>query len=213
MNYKLTPLFAIPLYQAILSTEHNIDDFTYSIDYERMPANNGDYSCNNYILNEPRLLSLKSEIQSHIDYFLYELLDCKTDIQFHIENSWINKHDKNDFAGVHRHSNSLISGVYYISVDNNSGSIVFQKDKSYYNLWNEIIDIEFNYQTHTDQSKLNVFNAEGWGVTPKNNELILFPSHLYHLVTENNSEKTRYSLAFNVFPRGKIGGKLNTLRL
>jgi uncharacterized protein (TIGR02466 family) len=212
MNYQVTPLFAIPLYQTQLdqltAQEH---DFILGLDYERMPADNGDYTKDKYVLEKPELTFLKERIVKGIDHFVYEVLDCSREVKFEIQNSWINRHGRADFAGTHRHSNSLISGVYYIDVDQQSGAIVFEKDKSHYNLWPNVIDIEFNYQTHEDQSRLNIFNADGWGIYPKPNELIMFPSHLYHGVGENHSDIVRYSLAFNVFPKGNLGGKLNTL--
>lgn len=214
MNHKVTPLFAIPLYQTQLARltrqEH---EFILSLDYERMPSDNGDYTLDKYVLEKPELFLLKERIQQGIDHFVYEILDCSKDAIFEIQNSWVNRHSRSDFAGTHRHSNSVISGVYYIDVDQNSGAIVFEKDKSHYNLWPNIIDIEFNYQLHEDQSRLNIFNADGWGIYPKPNELILFPSHLYHGVGENHSDIVRYSLAFNVFPRGDLGGKLNSLKI
>jgi uncharacterized protein (TIGR02466 family) len=213
MKHEITPLFAIPLYRACIESLSGIEDYISNIEYERMPAENGDYSKNKNILDEFTLLELKSQIQTHINFFAYEILDCKKSIEFQIQNSWVNRHIKNDFAGTHRHSNSLISGIYYISVNEKSGSIIFQKDKSYNNLWSEIVDIGFEYQDHSDQDKLNVFNSEGWAVTPKDGDILLFPSHLYHSVAENLSDRTRYSLAFNVFPRGTLGGTINTLRL
>lgn len=214
MNYKVTPLFAIPLYQTQLDSLSDQErQFIIDLDYSRMPSDNGDYTLDKYVLEKPELFILKERIQQGIDHFVYEVLDCSRDVKFEIQNSWVNKHSKLDFAGTHRHSNSVISGVYYIDVDQNSGAIVFEKDKSHYNLWPNVIDIEFNYQTHEDQSRLNIFNADGWGIYPKSNELILFPSHLYHGVGENHSDIVRYSLAFNVFPRGDLGGKLNTLKI
>lgn len=214
MNFQVTPLFAIPLYQTQLDKLSQQErNFIEQLDYERMPSDNGDYTTDRYVLEKPELFLLKERIQQGIDHFVYEVLDCSRDTVFEIQNSWINRHGKADFAGTHRHSNSLISGVYYIDVDQHSGAIVFEKDKSYYNLWPNLIDIEFNYRTHEDQSRLNIFNADGWGIYPRSDELILFPSHLYHGVGENNSSITRYSLAFNTFPRGNLGGKLNTLKI
>jgi uncharacterized protein (TIGR02466 family) len=144
---------------------------------------------------------------------MYEVLDCDNQLSFEIQNSWVNQHNKNDFAGSHRHSNSIISGVYYPEVDDQSGAIVFQKDKSYYNLWTDTIEIGFNYQKHNRQDKLNVFNADAWGIYPQPGDIVLFPSLLYHSVTENHSNNVRYSLAFNVFPKGDFGDHINNLKL
>lgn len=210
MDYSVTPLFAIPLYSASLgSLDIKTKQYIKNLDYERMPSNNGFYSVNKNILDVQECVALKSKIQSHIDNLMYEILNCDIKQSFEIQNSWVNRHEIGDWAASHRHNNSIISGVYYIEVDSLSGHIQFEKDRSYYNLWTDTVSVEMN----SDNDKLNFFNAEAWAINPKNNDLILFPSHLYHSVSENQSSKERYSLAFNVFPRGVLGNKLNTLRL
>jgi len=213
MNHKLTPLFAIPLYQANIGVDESDLDIIKKQKYIRMPADNGSYTENKKILDSDEFEKLKSRIQTHIDHFLHDILDCENTISFEIQNSWINRHDKDDFAGIHRHSNSIISGVYYPEVDDISGAIIFQKDKSYYNLWTDTIEIGFNYQKHNNQEKLNIFNSEAWGIYPQKGDIILFPSLLYHSVASNQSHNIRYSLAFNVFPKGNFGDSLNSLKL
>jgi len=44
-----------------------------------------------------------------------------------------------------------------------------------------------------------------WTCTAKDNLLILFNSLLDHEVLTNQSKSTRYSIAFNVLPKGTIG--------
>lgn len=210
MEHQVTPLFPIPLYSASLgSLENNIRKTVNELDYDRMPAENGYYTADKFILEREDFAPLKNKIQKHIDHFLYEVLNCDPKITFEIQNSWINRHAEDDSAGLHNHSNSLISGVYYIDVDDVSGAISFFKDKSHINLWPDVVNIK----TDTDVSKLNTFNTSWWNVIPKKNDLILFPSILYHKVDENKSKKTRYSLAFNVFPRGDLGSTINKLRI
>lgn len=210
MNFKITPLFAVPLYQTKLSSlSEQEKKFIRSLEYKKMPANNGDYTENKFVLDSPELSLLKQRILEKAQHYLYEVLRIDESVEFKIENSWVNRHEKNDFAGTHRHSNSLVSGVYYIDVDNRSGPIIFEKNKSSYNLFTDTVEVPFK----TDQDSLNVFNAEAWGITPENDELVLFPSLLYHSVGESRSDNTRYSLAFNMFPRGGLGGELNSLRI
>ena len=43
------------------------------------------------------------------------------------------------------------------------------------------------------------------GMYPHKNQLILFPSYLKHRICEQKSDKTRYSLAFNIVPIGGYG--------
>jgi uncharacterized protein (TIGR02466 family) len=213
MNHNLTPLFPIPLYQCNIDRSQEDLDFIRSQIFSRMPAENGSYTENKRILDSAELSDLRGKIQVHIDHFLHQILDCDDRLNFEIQNSWANRHDKDDFAGSHRHSNSIISGIYYPEVYDQSGAIVFQKDKSYYNLWTDTVEIGFNYQKYSNQDRLNVFNADAWGIYPQVGDLLLFPSLLYHSVTENLSDNTRYSLAFNVFPKGIFGTSIDQLEI
>ena len=47
---------------------------------------------------------------------------------------------------------------------------------------------------------------------PKNNQLFIFPSWLLHSVSNNESDQERYSLAFNVYIKGKIGTQRISIR-
>ena len=44
-----------------------------------------------------------------------------------------------------------------------------------------------------------------WTCTAKDNLLIIFNSLLDHEILENTSKHTRYSIAFNLLPKGTIG--------
>ena len=132
-------------------------------------------------------------------------------MKFNLENSWANKHHKGDCSPEHYHGNSLISGVYYLDTNENSGTISFYKDKSYYNLWTETVRVDFNYQDNLTNTAPNFYNAQSVQFHPKKNDIVLFPSLLNHEVAPNNSDIERYSLAFNLFPRGTAGGPINSI--
>jgi uncharacterized protein (TIGR02466 family) len=211
-TYKVTPLFGVPLYQTnVVSLDKSMRDFIESQEYERMAADNGDYTVNKYILDTPELAPLKAKIMKAADNFIYTVLDVKRNMDFRMENSWVNRHYTGDYSGQHYHGNSLISGVYYIDTGVDTGAFVCHKDKGNYNLWTETVRVDFNYQDHGNDAKLNFFNADAWGLYPAKNDLIMFPSMMTHSVEENQSSKVRYSLAFNLFPRGTAGGLINTL--
>jgi uncharacterized protein (TIGR02466 family) len=202
-NFDMFPLFAVPLYRENIG--HDFSEIVKNLNYERMPSENGSYSSDKMILESNVFFDLKSSIANSVHQFVYECLSIKKNFDFQIENSWINLHYPGDYAGSHRHSNSLISGIYYIDVNENSGPIIFEKDKSFYNLFTDTLEIEFN------DENLNIFNLEAWSFVPKKGDLFLFPSLLYHHTGINNSESNRYSLAFNVFPRGIFGKSINSL--
>jgi uncharacterized protein (TIGR02466 family) len=211
-NFTVTPLFSIPFYRANVGyIPADIRETVENLEYERTPANNNSYSINKYVLDLPELKILKNKIMEQVNFFIYDFLDVKDNMKFNIENSWVNKHIKEDSSPEHYHGNSLVSGVFYIDADQNSGPISFFKDKTHYNLWTETVRIDFNYQDNVDSKTPNLYNAQSIQFFPQKNDLILFPSILNHEVAPNNSDIVRYSLAFNLFPRGTAGGPINTI--
>ena len=50
----------------------------------------------------------------------------------------------------------------------------------------------------------SMYSAKEITFQTDDNLLLIFPSYLQHKVMPNNSKDIRYSLAFNVFPKGKI---------
>lgn len=205
--FNITPLYAIPLYQTNLNTiDLAIKQFLIGQEYERMPSGNGDYTTNKNILDAPECKSLKDQILLHIENFMFDQLQVSKAITPVIQNSWVNKHSPGDHAHVHFHRNSVISGCYYIDALPNAGEIVFQKDKCFNNLFDTTVDMGFD-------NPMNIFNSTYWPVRPSTADLLLFPSHLAHSVTPNNTDQLRYSLAFNVFPRGQLGHGTDTILL
>jgi uncharacterized protein (TIGR02466 family) len=96
----------------------------------------------------------------------------------------------------------MISGVIYLLTTENSGAICFHKDRTVKNIFTDTIRIDFSNQ--------NNWNTEVLGFKPMNNDILLFPSILNHSVSINDSNEDRYSLAFNVFPRGIIAAGGNS---
>ena len=86
----------------------------------------------------------------------------------------------------------MISGVYYIETDN-SDTITFTTP------WPNKLTMYF------DTIEYNEWNSERWWYPTTKNSLLLFPSKLVHRVNRVESEKTRISLAFNTFVKGRIG--------
>jgi uncharacterized protein (TIGR02466 family) len=98
-------------------------------------------------------------------------------------NFWFNVNGLGSFNRPHIHNRSAISGVYYILIPENSGSIVFM---------NKDID---DFYTCID--KYNEYNSSNWTIHPEENKCILFPSYLKHYVEPNLNKKERISISFN----------------
>jgi len=156
-----------------------------------------------YILN--KLKDLKGQIQLHIQKFTYDILKVSRETEFYITTSWVNKHNKNDFGGSHIHSNSVLSGVYYLQNDLKGGNIVFEKVNSYNNLFTTTIMPQY--------SERNIINSTSLELNCTNGMIVLFPSLLQHYVQKNMNNKERYSIAFNVFLKGQFGDAMNIVDL
>jgi uncharacterized protein (TIGR02466 family) len=200
-DLDVLPMFATPLSRSRLNNiSQEVRDFVVKQDYVRMPSNDGDYSVNKHILECPELADLKAEIQSHASLFTHEFLGVDNKFNFQITNSWIVKHHKGDSGGKHRHVNSLLSAVLYIDTDNDTGDILFHKEDNLANVFTDVIKVE--YKADVD---LNIYNTQVFRIRPQNNMLVMFPSWVRHSVLENESDKTRYCIAMNFFPKGTFG--------
>jgi uncharacterized protein (TIGR02466 family) len=132
---------------------------------------------------------LKKEINKHVGFYLNKLLHYKMDYKF--TTSWATKTNNKGYGQKHSHSNCFLSGVYY-PIGNTDFKINFYKKHS--TMWD--VDIKEYNELNAKQVIFEIKN---------NNTLILFPSELNHSITPNNSDITRYSIAFNVNPKGLIG--------
>jgi uncharacterized protein (TIGR02466 family) len=91
------------------------------------------------------------------------------------------KHDQNL---IHSHTNNYnLSGVYYLSVPEDSGEIVFRDPRPGAN--------QAPYRLFKDDGDSEYF-------TPFAGLLILFPSYLEHFVLPNRSDGDRVSMSFDL---------------
>jgi len=109
-------------------------------------------------------------------------LEIKNKIVFH--NYWFNVNKLGSFNRPHYHPQSVISGVYYISIPKNSGQIYFEQHTDVNVVYGEV-------------NSFNEYNSSGWKYSPKENVCLLFPSYLKHYVEPNLNKKDRISISFN----------------
>jgi len=98
--------------------------------------------------------------------------------------SIINK--KGSFNIQHNHPNAYLSAAYYVKVPENSGNIKFFDPKEQKNI---------RYPKIKNYTDISAVITE---ITPKEGDLLIFPSYLYHSVGENLSEDDRIIVSFNV---------------
>ena len=60
-----------------------------------------------------------------------------------------------------------------------------------------------NYFFHLEyENNYNKYSNTEWVVKPNKDILLIFPSNLQHKINLNTSDRTRYSLSFNILPVG-----------
>jgi uncharacterized protein (TIGR02466 family) len=141
------------------------------------------------LLEYPTLLHLKNKIQQEFYTFKHQVMRYKN--KFEIVRSWIAKSEPGQSSSFHNHNNCMWSGVYYIDVPQKSGGITFENfDVQRFQL--QVLDYNEN-------------NSEKITLIPETDTVIFFPSEVYHKIETNESNMTRYSIAFNLMPIGEIG--------
>ena len=155
-------------------------------------------SKNKYIL-DTHFSGLKEKFQDHVKLYVNEICPpMNENLEFPITQSWISLTEPDKHHKVHCHSNSYISGVFYLKTIENDCVIYLDPLSKIKN--------KINFPLKKD----NIFSASVAQVGVKDNILLLFPSWLDHEVSPNMSQMDRYSLAFNVWIKGEIG-EIDTL--
>ena len=120
------------------------------------------------------------------EYGLAHSWSFPSHMQLVMRELWANVSCKHAYNNVHNHPNSLLSGVYYVQADTESGDLSLLDPRK--QAW--VIQPDF--------SERNQMNAPVQFIVPEAGTLVIFPSWLEHGVNQNLSEADRISIAFNI---------------
>ena len=193
---KIQGIFPCPVY--IVKRDTNLtsreEKAIGKIIKEGVNKNAGNSTSNDSYIFDTKLKNLKEFCEQHIKKYAEEILNPKQELDFYITQSWLNITKPGEYHHKHSHSNSIISGVFYISTKEDD-NITFSDPNAKVK---ELISFE--------SKEFNLWNATIWTFPATNNALILFPSWLNHKVDTNEKATTdRISLSFNTFARGTFG--------
>ena len=129
-------------------------------------------------------------IEEHCLDYIHEIVsigDC------FLDNAWININSKGNYNFPHDHPGSIVSGVYYVRLPENSGKLVFENPsgKLLASYWSVV----------QGPNEWNRANSEVWSLDSSEDTLLIFPSWLDHYVETNKSDEDRISISFNVCAR------------
>jgi len=130
------------------------------------------------VIEEYQLLNLKQHIINNLRIYSQQVSGCN--FNFNIKTSWVTKTPPGHFIQTHHHQSSMISGVYYHEVPENSGDIYFRSNDKMM------------------ETSPFFMRAQDYYVRSLKGRMILFPSWIDHGVRSNNSNKDRISISFNI---------------
>ena len=189
-------LFAIPLYRTIIGAPTESEQAHIKGVATTEGRSTALNSTNLHILDVIQLRELRGRIDRGIQEYMTHLGVDMERISMNITTSWVNRYSKGNSTHQHHHSNSIISGVYYLEDCDKTAPIQFHRAPGYVNLWPNTINLPI--KTH------NALNIDVVTVIPKMGELIMWPSHLSHSVPPNQSDQDRHTIAFNTFVKGTL---------
>ena len=186
MNLEL--LFPTPIAFFDLGFELTEEERTFLLNQERRPNEGNQSSVNNYLLREEPLERVSKRIEECVTEYAQDVWQAEIDP--FVTQSWLNWTKPGQYHHKHSHPNSLYSGVFYVDVEDDRDRIYFYQDgyqqlKPTYKEWNR-------------------WNSESWWLPTKQDQIVIFPSSLTHMVETVPGEvigKERVSLAYNTFAK------------
>lgn len=196
-------IFPIACYETILTDDFSkLKDFARKLEYK--DALNNEYkssltaaSHNNRVLEHPDLSYIKKTLMFHFNYFKETCLTLashtKTDTC--ITTSWFARIKKGGRIHNHNHCNSWYSGLLYFDDDyTGAAPLALENPLAVFS--------HFDVNSESESTSCpNIF----YEIIPQPNKIFFFPSYLKHMSAVQKGDKTRYSLAWNIYPTGNIG--------
>ncbi len=155
---------------------------------------------------------LRENVQKCVDIYCTSTNWVPSKITPIAQSFWANVSSSGDMNIPHNHTGAFLSGVYYPL-----GEIKDKKASYNYQDWS------LNYYNKPFISPGNYTHSKGGGslifygpshhrnnchIYPTAGVLLLFPSHLSHMVTPFKEDKTRISISFNCFDKPKSSQQL-----
>jgi uncharacterized protein (TIGR02466 family) len=179
-------------------TVYETADYKYDSNNSTSTLNTVGFTRTPNIIIEQRLLDIHDFIISKATEYL-KAYDVKDKVKLKIHRSWLVKSESGAYGRKHKHPNSLLSGVLYFKTFPKSGNLIIHDNKT-----SKFGSIELSY------SSFNPLNSSDASLPPSDGMIVIFPSTTLHEVGVNESQDTRYSLAFDIWASGLIGSS-NTM--
>lgn len=172
-----------------LGREFTAEETAFADSQETYKNQGNTTSSDSYVLRHWAMANIKTFVEASVAEYLRSVYAPKNEVNLRITQSWLNYCQPGQWHHKHSHPNSFISGVLYIKAARERDRINFYRD-----------DYQ---QIKLPTNNCNLYNSDSWWFEVGTGDLMLFPSHLPHMVESVQQE--RVSLSFNTFPIGHIG--------
>jgi len=191
---KIDCIFADFLGEGVLENINNSSLKTFILalkkkDKGRTFSNYGGWQSNDLSLEENVLKDLLIEIEKNLIPF-EQVLRLRKEFKLKVANIWANVNGPGAMNYPHIHPGSVLSGVYYVTLPENSGNLRLI-NPNLFNFLTFLGDLEKFSEGRT------VFTTEHTLHKSKPGGLLIFPSHISHYVLPNFSKHKRISFSFN----------------
>ena len=184
--------FPVAIYteQELLSNESNNELKSYCLSVRNsVPSGGSEWLGGTYnthgtynVSTDKNFQPLLESISYHVHQFA-KMHNCYE--TYKSDYAWLNIADSTNWQEFHTHNGNIFSAVYYVSVPEGSGRIVFEDPKE-----PDMCPLK----TKTNRNQLSYTRI---GYTPTEGSLIIFRSYLRHCVEPGNNTEPRISLALN----------------
>ena len=191
--HEVSTLFAEPYFRASIAGAIGPEQITFIKDLKMVTNHGSLISENLYIFEEPELKSIADAVQEALDIYARDVMCIPQ--KLYVTQSWSMTNNTNVGMPERSYSNSVVSGsLYYCEMPSPPAKMIFSRYFTY-----QQIDLV------PETDKRNFFNTPITRITPNQDEVILFSSHMTHMVEVNTASQPRHSIAFNTFVKGKLG--------
>ena len=176
-----TEIFSTPIWGVVLNNQlDKTEDYIKKIleleqtQKSQKKSNFGGFQSKDNIQNDRTFQELVKIIETVANELILPEYNC---FSAKITEMWANVNRKNNFNYSHIHS-GILSGVFYLHVPKNSGSLIFLPPAV--------------------RSDSHLIRSDNYKITPKFLSCIFFPPWLEHFVEPNLSDDFRISISFNI---------------
>ena len=191
---KLHATFSVPILETDIGYTSGIIDYINTLEYQRTAYDNADISISMDVLENPLFKEYSKKINYFVQIFCYDYVRFdKNFMKLERTSSWSNRYHPNDWCQYHTHSNSFVTGVWYLETPENGGDLDLHSHRSSFG---DPISFGVVEDNDINNSMKTIECSPG--------KLVIFPSIIGHSVEKNRSNKIRSCIAFNYYARGEV---------